>query len=243
MDRSNLPDMAPRQNRRGRSAFGTLRQYVPGGEDEAEEEAALEQCELCSEPLGYLNHRHLLEMKSAGGEQMESRQVICTCNPCALRFENVIGGRYRLIPRDTRTLPDFHMTEVQWNRLAIPIDLAFFFKNSEKEDEEYSVTALYPSPAGATESLLPLEAWGDLAEENPVLSEMEPDVEALLVNRVGEAPAYYLAPIDTCYEIAGLIRLHWEGFSGGQEVWEEIAGFFLHLDEKSKPLTSISPKP
>lgn len=235
MDRSNLPNIGPGKRRQDRSAFGTLRQYVQSDEDEAraQKEEAVAQCELCSEPLGHLNHRHLL--------RMDDRQVLCSCSPCALRFENVVGGRYKLVPRDTRTLPGFRMTDVQWNRLSIPIELAFFFLNSQKEDEQSSVTALYPSPAGATESLLSLDAWDALSDENPVLEAMEPDVEALLVNRVGETNDYYLAPIDTCYELVGLIRLHWQGFSGGQEVWEEIARFFDRLDDKAKPLTSTSP--
>ena len=62
------------------------------------------------------------------------------------------------------------------------------------------MTAMYPSPAGATESLLPLTAWTTLVADNPVLGQLEPDVEALLVNRVGESREYFLAPIDACYE-------------------------------------------
>jgi NADPH-dependent curcumin reductase CurA len=36
---------------------------------------------------------------------------------------------------------------------------------------------------GATESLLGLDAWQALEAANPVLAQMEPDLEALLVNR------------------------------------------------------------
>jgi hypothetical protein len=43
--------------------------------------------------------------------------------------------------------------------------------------------ALYPSPAGATESLLSLDSWGDIVSGNPVLDDA--DVEALFVNRIG----------------------------------------------------------
>ena len=68
-------------------------------------------------------------------------------------------------------------------------------------------------------------------QANPVLSELEPDVEALLVNRVGaargSAPAeYYMVPIDDCYKLVGLIRIHWRGLSGGTEVWQEIGELF-----------------
>ena len=44
------------------------------------------------------------------------------------------------------------------------------------------------------------------------LKNMEPDVEALLVNRIGHARAwtseYFLVPIDQCYKLVGLIRSH-----------------------------------
>jgi hypothetical protein len=53
------------------------------------------------------------------------------------------------------------------------------------------------------------------------------------VNRVGEgrgtAGEYYLAPIDLCYQLVGVIRKHWHGFSGGSEVWQEVETFFSRL--------------
>ena len=50
------------------------------------------------------------------------------------------------------------------------------------------VVALYPSPAGATECELDLEAWDELVAANPVLDDLEPDVEALIVNRIADPP-------------------------------------------------------
>ena len=112
--------------------------------------------------------------------------------------------------------------------------MAFFYYSSPQQ----KVVALYPSPAGPTESLLPLDSWQDIVYENSVLSGMEPDVEALLVSRVdrshGRSNAeYYLAPIDECFKLVGLIRAHWRGLSGGAEVWEEIARFFENLRRRS----------
>jgi hypothetical protein len=75
------------------------------------------------------------------------------------------------------------MTDGQWESLLIPINMAFFFGSSI----EGRVIALYPSPAGAVESLLPLEAWNEIAETNRALRHLRPDIEALLVNRVGHA--------------------------------------------------------
>jgi hypothetical protein len=134
-----------------------------------------------------------------------------------------------LIPRDARALRDFRMTDAQWEGFALPINLAFFHYDSANA----KVTALYPSPAGATESLLSFENWKDLVEENPVLAALEPDVEALLVNRAGGSREYFIAPIDRCYGLVGLIRTHWRGLSGGDAVWNEIEKFFANLSEQT----------
>ena len=163
-------------------------------------------------------HRHLLVVTE--------RRIVCACDGCALSFQDVVGGRFQLIPRDARKLSDFSLSNAQWESLPLPINLVFFFRSTQTE----KVTAMYPSPAGATESLLPLATWEILVTENPVLSNMKPDVEALLVNRTDTARQYYLAPIDVCYELVGLIRMHWRGLSGGEAVWREIAAFFERLE-------------
>jgi hypothetical protein len=181
----------------------------------ARQRDAAEQCEFCSVALAP-GHRHLLEVAA--------RKIICACDPCALRFESAVG-RFKLIPRDARALPAFQITDEQWEALALPINLAFFFRSTPAG----RVVALYPSPAGPTESLLPLASWEALAAANPMLARLEPDVEALLANRLGTAREYYLAPIDACFELVGLIRLHWRGFSGGEKVWQELENFFAKL--------------
>ena len=71
--------------------------------------------------------------------------------------------------------------------------------------------------------MLSLEGWDQLIAENPMLlGTLEPDVEALLINRVGGARDHYIAPIDRCFELVGIIRISWRGLSGGKEVWERI---------------------
>jgi len=96
--------------------------------------------------------------------------------------------------------------------------------------------AFYPSPAGAMESLLSLENWEVLVSSNPILNDLEPDVEALLINRVRDTREYYIVPIDACYRLVGLIRISWKGLSGGEEVWKAIAEFFADLRAKSQPV-------
>ena len=196
------------------SAFGVLRQF-------ARRPRAAERCELCSAELAS-QHPHLLDPAV--------RKVVCSCDACSLLFSGQAGARFKRIPRLVRVLPNFKMTDGQWDSLMIPINMAFFFRSSP----EARVVAMYPSPAGATESLLSLEAWNEIAEDNPALQYMEPDVEALLVNRIGHTyrfgdDEYYLLPIDQCFRLVGLIRSHWRGFSGGTEVWQQIAAFFDSL--------------
>jgi hypothetical protein len=90
--------------------------------------------------------------------------------------------------------------------------------------------AFYPSPMGATESHLELSAWTELEAANPVLATLEPDVEALLVNRARGARRQWLVPIDDCYRLVAVIRTRWRGFTGGREVWQELERFFEDLD-------------
>jgi len=203
---------------RKRNSFATLQKLA---QQPSPKKTAVETCELCRVTITPW-HRHLLEVAK--------RQIVCACEACALRFQDVVGGSYKLIPRDVRTLPDFRLSDAQWDGLAVPISLAFFFYSTPAA----RMVAMYPSPAGATESLLPLDTWEMLVAENHLLAQMEPDVEALLVNRVGTKQLYCLAPIDTCYRLVGLIRLHWRGLSGGDRVWQEIEQFFDDLRGKMR---------
>ena len=132
-------------------------------------------------------------------------------------------------------LRDFQLDDAAWDSLLIPIGLAFFYHSTAAGRP----VAIYPSPAGPTESLLELTSWQELAAQNPTLGQLAPDVEALLVNRVGAAREYYWVSIDRCYELVGLIRLHWRGLSGGSEVWQKIGGFFDDLKQASGSGTHV----
>ena len=140
------------------------------------------------------------------------------------------GGNLRVVPRRYLRLPAAAVGEAEWDAFEIPVGIAFFFHNSTLG----RIVASYPSPAGATESLLPAEAWERVIERSAWASTLAPDVEALLVRRTVEASDCFILPIDACYELSGLIRSRWRGFGGGPEVREEIDRFFEALAERSE---------
>jgi hypothetical protein len=203
-----------------RRPFATLRTLAA----ERQPPSPAEACELCGSRIA-LEHWHLLELAT--------RKVACACQACAILFSSQVAARYRRIPRRVARIVDFALEDQQWDSLLIPINLAYFFHHSGAG----KVVVYYPSPAGATESLLDLEYWTAVEEQNPIVRRMEPDVEALLVRRNSPRAEYYLAPIDQCYRLVGLMRAHWHGFYGGSEVWKQIDGFFAELKQHSSEVS------
>ena len=222
--------MVEQGNRKAFSTFSSLRRFAQEESEKATKaaaEAAQEHCDLCSEPIPP-EHRHLLEVST--------REMMCACWPCSILFDSEAAseGKYRLMPDRRLFLEDFEMSDVQWESLRVPVDMAFFFYSTPAE----SVVAYYPIPMGPTESLLKLGAWEELERCNPVLKGMERDVEALLVNRARGASDHFLVPLDECYKLVGLIRTRWRGFSGGREVWDDITRFFEELGRRAKTVSA-----
>jgi hypothetical protein len=181
----------------------------------------VERCELCGATVD-AEHPHLLEQKT--------RKVSCACRACALLFCDQRGGRYALLPQRVVRLADFAFSDAEWEEMMLPIGLAFFIRR-----EEGGMAAFYPSPAGVVESLISLDSWKRTAGAHTILATMEPEVEALLVNRVAGDPQYFLVPLDECYRLAGLIRQQWRGLSGGPGVWGAVARFFDELRQRGGP--------
>jgi hypothetical protein len=188
------------------------------------ESAPGERCDLCSASLAD-EHPHLINPAA--------RALVCVCDPCAMLFHDPRPhAHYVRVPRRVRSLDDFRLTEAQWDALGVPVHLAFFFRSSPLD----RVIALYPSPAGAMESLLPLGLWEEITAQNPALATMAPDVEALLVHRVGDARDHLLAPIDRCFELTGMIRRHRTSILGSARAGAdgEIEGFLQRLKEEAR---------
>ena len=168
-------------------------------------------CELCPIGIGE-DHRHLLHLVE--------RRIICVCETCW----SMRSGDPEFRPPGSRTLwlEDFVMADEIWSAFQIPIGLAFLMRSSVAG----AVVALYPSPVGATESELELTAWDALCAANPILDQLEPDAEALIVNRTTDPHQYAIVPVDQCYSMVGLVKSRWEGITGGRGVEEAVGEFF-----------------
>ena len=217
----------------GRPPFGVLRSFVRPGERAAGPDAVPglrrervraapgEVCEMCGETLSE-RHSHVADL--------DQRRLLCSCRACYLLFtqEGAGGGRRRAVTEDCWWDPDFALTGQQWDGLQIPVGLAFFFRQSDLG----RYVACYPSPGGATESELDLELWDEVVRANALLGDLRPDVEAALVRKRDAGFECFRVPIDTCYELVGIVRRHWVGFHGGEEVWQHIDGYFDELRQR-----------
>jgi uncharacterized protein DUF5947 len=187
-----------------------------------ERKAPGEQCEMCAVPIGP-EHQHVADVAD--------HRLLCTCRSCYLLFapEGAGRGHYRSVPETYRANRGFTMDQAQWESLGIPVNLAFLFLQQDR------YVAFYPSPGGATESLLDLGTWQAVVSGDPVLQSLAPDVEAVLLRRLDDGFECYVVPIDACYELVGLVRQYWQGFAGGEEVWQAIDGFFDAVRERCRP--------
>jgi len=181
-------------------------------------------CELCPSGVS-VDHRHLLHL--------DERRILCVCETCwSMRSGD---AEYRPTGSRTLWLEDFVMPEDVWAQFDMPTGLAFLMRSSVSK----SMIALYPSPAGATECELPLDAWERLVARNRILERLEPDAEALVVNRLqkaggGDGGQHVIVPIDQCYRLVGAIKESWEGISGGDAVERSVREFFGAMRERAQ---------
>ncbi|WP_042167688.1 DUF5947 family protein [Streptomyces sp. NBRC 110035] len=186
-----------------------------------------ERCELCAASLAGERHPHLVDT--------EKRALVCACGPCFQLLDGPGGaegprGRFRAVPRRFLGDPGHRIDDNAWELLRIPVGVAFFFRNSALD----RLVALYPSPAGATESELEPSSWQTVLAATRLAELLEPDVEALLLRRHEGRTDCFLVPVDLAYELVGRMRLRWQGFDGGAEARAELEAFFTHVRDQAR---------
>ncbi|MFJ5775256.1 DUF5947 family protein [Streptomyces sp. NPDC093094] len=184
-----------------------------------------ERCELCAAPVPE-DHRHLVDTGR--------RALVCACAACAVLMEQpgAAAGRFRTVPGRCLTDPGHRLDLRAWETLQIPVGVAFFFRNAALD----RLVALYPSPAGATESELEPAAWNEVLGGTRLAALLRPDVEALLLRRGDDGIECHLVPVDICYELVGRMRLLWQGFDGGAEARAALDAFFADVRHRARPL-------
>ena len=182
-------------------------------------EEVVELCNFCGTKLSP-DHRHLVDLSAM--------KFMCTCEMCMITMAE--SSTYKPLPQRSVELKDFQMSDQLWSDFLIPVNMTFFVMSSVRN----GAVAYYPAPSGATESKLKIESWNQLVELNPILNDLTPDLEALLVNRLDNEGKYYIIPIDECYKLIGMIRTTWKGIFGGREVNDVIRQFFIDLKAKSE---------
>lgn len=207
-----------------------LRRYagrMPAAPELVSPDPPAQRCEMCGTELGD-RHRHVVAL--------DDRAIRCVCRPCGLLFAptGAGAGRIRVVPERYLTDPARRIADEDWDLLGIPVMPVFLFVNSDLG----RVVACYPSPAGATESLLDLDGWAGLVQAYPLLRMPVADVEAVYVTRTDAGLEAYLVPIDACFEVVGLVRLRWQGPDGGDTVRQTTATFLQALRDQSRPLRS-----
>lgn len=173
-----------------------------------------ERCDLCAARLAG-EHPHVVDVAR--------RQLRCACRPCWLLFDREEAHQpVRAVPEGVSALPP--VSEGVWDGLGLPVGTAFLVRR-----DDGGVAAVCPSPAGATEGQPTDEGWQALLAALPELARLRPEVEGVLLHRSGGRSEAFLAPVDRCYALTGLLRAGWRGPDGGPEVRHALEGFLADL--------------
>jgi len=184
------------------------------------------QCEMCAAPL-VEKQRHLLDLAH--------HTLLSICPACARSFgpRGANASLYRLIPTRHLALLDFQAADDSW---AGPVKVICLLRANETG----SVLAVYLDPSGVRESIFDLDRWKTLRAANPLLESLEPDVETLLLQRMGPRPLAYIVPIDTCARLIHLLEDRRGKQEGECEIWQAVGSFFADLQADASPAIMIN---
>ena len=81
----------------------------------------------------------------APGSKLSAREVpLRLPGTCAVLFAQ--GGKWRHVAPRAELLPQFRLTDSEWEAAGIPVAIAFFYRSSQRG----GLVAAYPGPAGST---------------------------------------------------------------------------------------------
>ena len=232
------------------TSVGRLRRFASRATDRS-------TCDLCRSNLQD-RHRHLLE---SGSKRMLCACDACALlfsETAGSRFRPIPESVRRIelkltdaewaglgIPiglafftlREPAMLRDSSSADREWSTVGKESGCgvaAEITQLAQQDSTTASVMVGYPSPAGPVMSSVEPEDWQALLRANPDVSRLQPDVESLLINRTGGLRQAFVVPLDVCFELIGIVRRHWQGWSGGPDVQSEIDRYFDQLERSAE---------
>ena len=183
-----------------------------------------ERCEFCAADIGE-RHGHVADVAD--------HRLLCVCRPCYLLFapQGAGGGRYRGVGEEVRRVGDLLLDDARWDALRIPVDLVFFFRQTDAD----APARVLPRPRRrdrVASSTCPPGATS--AAANPVLD--EPSTTSRRCCCAGTTSTLLLLPgADRRLLRAGRRgpAARGPGSAAGPEVWRGSSAFFAGLDDRA----------
>lgn len=199
---------------------------APCGEPALRTESAVllsDLCEGCDGVLA-LSHHHVVDVQG---------HLRCVCAACAARLPSSEPARFRAVGTRVLSDPRLQVDAAEWEAIGVPLPFGFVTYHTPT----HRWVARAPTPTGPLERVVDPQGWLSLAGRTPLVAQIRPDVEALLVGG-RPTPQAWLAPIDACYELQGYVRRHWRGAQGAAG-WLVLDTFFDRLRATSQTIRSV----
>jgi hypothetical protein len=183
-------------------------------------------CAFCGAPVP-AEHAHLLDRAS--------QRLTCACGPCAVLATAEKNPRYLRVANEFRRLEDCDFNDPEWEALMAPTGLTILVRDAQDRifvidptpaDDAGAGPGELPLPPCAAEHPVPAGLWRSLIAAHPSLRALQPEVDALLIHRLGPEPECFLVPRDEANRLTALLQQNWRGLSGGFDLWRAVARFF-----------------
>lgn len=156
------------------------------------------------------------------------RRALCrVCDRCRRALVAADPGRWRTLPHRWLHDRSLRASWAEWRRLGLVLPVGALVRDSLR-----GWVARVPH---GDERPVDEDAVADLGARTPLVAEVHPDVEALVVGGRPE-PELWLVPIDTSELLATHARRHWRG--AGMAAWLVLDTFFDALRAQSRPVVA-----
>ena len=144
--------------------------------------------------------------------KLQSRRLVCAARPARCSSAASKSGLSPRAAATSSSCPTSASPTPQWESLLIPISLAFFFHSTPAERVRGRISQSGRGHRIALGIWKPGRRW---STRTPCWPRCNPTSRPCWSIAWAAQRSYYRVPIDECYKLVGLIRVHWRGLSGG----------------------------